>query len=211
MMGQGMTAGLTLAVAVVGHVSQRAGTAMVLPWAPAVLYALTVVLCGWAGRYAGGGRGQGLSRSDARERWFWWALALLLLALGISRLWDLQRWVAQWGRALAQQEGWYNHRLRYEGLFVAGVASCGVLGLILAAVISQPQRVAQWLALVAAAFLVTLVALHASSYHDVDHALALHIVGLSLNAILEMVGIVIIAAALWAQLRHAGRQQPLRR
>ena len=79
-------------------------------WLRAALYFLAAGLCLYAGVLQ---RRQAASGGD-RAMWFWFALAGLLALLGIGRLGDLGPWITDQGREIAEAQGWYDDRRRFQ-------------------------------------------------------------------------------------------------
>lgn len=124
---------------------------------------------------------------------FWATLALFLLVLGINKQLDLQTLFTQLARDLALAQGWYAERRRYQLIFIAAVATAGVLGTLGLAFALRQIAAHIWLALVGIGFLVSFVLIRAASFHHVD--LLLRAGPVRLNWVFELTGIGLIALA----------------
>lgn len=149
-------------------------------------------------------------RSGGHERvfWFWLALGALLLLLGVGRFGDLGPWFTDQGRELAESQGWYDERRRFQSravelvIFAGGVAILfGVAWFFRSVSREHP------LAFIAIAFLVTYVAVRAISWHTADAILYSHpFGGPHPNGIIEIAATLLMCvAAAWAVLALSQR------
>ena len=125
------------------------------------------------------------------------ALTTALLALAINKQLDLQSWVTQLGRTLAYRGGWYGQRRAFQSVFVLVLALLGLLGFSLLAFLLRRLLARVGLAAAGLAFLITFVAVRASSFHHVD--VWLRSGRIRLNWVLELGGIALIAICAWRQ------------
>lgn len=161
------------------------GDPTAIGWFTVVAYAATAWLCfNCYRRYRGTDRGR-----------FWWALFLVMMALGINKQLDLQSWLTEIGRDAAKEYGWYGRRGVVQVLFIAGLACSALLMHVwLARHVAQLGKHARR-ASVGLLVLVLFVLVRATSFHHVDEWLGFSLDGLSINEILELGGISVIA---WA-------------
>lgn len=122
---------------------------------------------------------------------FWSVVMLSMVALGINKQLDLQSWVAELGRDLAHEQGWYPRRRVVQGLFVLAVGVGG--GLATAALAFSMRRVFDRVrgAVLGLGALITFVIIRATSLHQIDALLMRGRV--RLNWVLEFGGIALIA------------------
>lgn len=129
-----------------------------------------------------------------KER-IWLLVALGMLVLCVNKQFDLQSLFTDIGRVIAWHQGWIEKRRAVQKLFVLGiVAGAGVFGgwfiwrfygfwrhhLLLAAGLL---------------FLGTFIVVRAISFHHFDSILKLSFLGMKVNWILELGGILLIALA----------------
>ncbi len=130
--------------------------------------------------------------------WFWGVLAILLALLGVDKVVDLQAAVSGLARCVTQVEGWYSSRVRYQALLtvvivVAGVALTGAIVLVLSRSRPRIALAASGLVLFGAYQLARAV-----SFHGLDVLIATRIHGVSVNSLIELLGLACIALnALW--------------
>lgn len=125
----------------------------------------------------------------------WLLVSLGMLALCINKQFDLQSLFTDIGRAIAWHQGWIEKRRAVQKWFVLGiVAGAGVFGgwfvwryhgfwkrhLLLAAGL---------------VFLGTFIVVRAISFHHFDSILKLSFLGMKVNWILELGGIVLVGVA----------------
>lgn len=133
---------------------------------------------------------------DARvRRRFWLIAATVLILLGINKQLDLQSLLTAIGRALAQDEGWYDSRRLVQEMFIAAVV--GAAAIIVAASLWLFRRGGRWVLLgqVGLIALCGFVILRAASFHHVDALISNPVGFLKLNHVLELGGIAVIACA----------------
>jgi len=137
-----------------------------------------------------------------RRFWFWMALTMALL--GINKQLDLQTWLTQTGRDWALEQGWYERRRLVQVLFVGWLA---LLGLVAHVRLVAWLKVLDAYARLASAGLFLLgvfVMVRAVSFHHIDQLLRLRLDNVSMNVLLELSGICVVAwaaVARWRSLR----------
>lgn len=156
-------------------------------WITVAAYASAMLLCCLCQRTSPHG--------PARQ--FWMAMACTMAALGLNKQLDLQTWFTEIGRDLALAHGWYARRRLVQALFIAALVITGLLG---RSWLLQRIKGLDGYARRAATGLVVLgvfVLVRAASFHHVDALLGVAVENVRLNAVLELGGIAIIAAAAW--------------
>jgi hypothetical protein len=168
------------------------GDPTVMGWVTVVAYFTAAALCFGAAR-----RAQRIHDWQLRERelGFWFVLVIVLCALGVNKQLDLQSWFTQVGREIARASGWYQDRRVLQTVFVAGIALGGLatLAFVVRACWGTWRRKA--LALVGIIVLSAFVVVRAASFHHFDVLLKLSFLGVSVNAVLELSGLVCIGVA----------------
>lgn len=202
----------------IGNWSPGIGDPTVMGWLTVVAYFVAAWLCWRALRRHSGSRGleairvtlAGLrallkrgrpppteAESLARLAALWLFLAALMLFLGFNKQLDLQSAITEIGRILAHEQGWYEERGSVQTLFIGLVGVFGLLGLgaLVLLVRGYVKRVR--LALLGTVFVAVFVLIRASSFHHMDRLIGTEVVGLRMNWILELGGIVCVAVSAW--------------
>src|SRR5688572_4959349 len=94
---------------------------------------------------------------------FWTAFAVLMAFLGVNKQLDLQTWLTQFGKDLAQQGGWYEQRRSVQAAFVTLVAISGMLALAILTRLTKRTFHQTWVALTGGLFLGCFILVRASS------------------------------------------------
>ena len=149
----------------------------------------------------------GSFRCRLRALALWGLLAALLLTLGLNKQLDLQTTLTRFGRALAFEQGWYQHRRIVQAM----VIGCLVLIAMAATIwllfrMRQASRRTRF-ALLGASALLLFVVLRAISFHHLDRVLGMDLIGTPLHMMLEMGGIACVGLA--ASWRHRVAIRPL--
>jgi hypothetical protein len=119
---------------------------------------------------------------------FWVVVLCVMALLAVNKALDLESWLTEVARDLAQAGGWYERRGVFQAVFVTIVSLSGFAICASAALIIRPII---WRVLEAVAglgFLVTFVLVRASSWHWVDFLL-----GSGRNWALELGGIALVS------------------
>ncbi len=176
----------------IGQWSPGAGDPTVAGWLTVVLY----LVAAWAAQRTA--RVSRACRMVARERLFWLLLAVLLGLLGVNKQLDLQTALTEFGRIVAREHGWYEER-RVVQLVVVGALGLGAV--VISVGLIRSLRAAPMPTHVAIAGVVLLglfVVVRASSFHHMDMLIRHRWLGLKLNWILEIGGIMtVIIGAQW--------------
>jgi len=135
-----------------------------------------------------------------RER-VWRAVALLMAALCVNKQFDLQSLFTDIGRELSHRGGWYERRREFQKMFVLGVVAgaglfgCWFLWRFRDFVLRHKLLAAGLL------FLLTFIVVRAISFHHFDLFLKARIGGLTMNWVLELGGIALVAIAALREIR----------
>jgi hypothetical protein len=130
------------------------------------------------------------------DEWTVWRLLLVcMLALGINKQLDLQTALTEAGRILAHKQGWYEARGEVQKMFIAFLCGAAVSGCIAIAVMASHMPGATRLALCGLVVLTAFVLIRAASFHHVDVLLGTSTLGLKVNWILEIGGILLVLLA----------------
>jgi hypothetical protein len=143
--------------------------------------------------------GAARSRDPGGLSWFWLLTTVVMISLGINKQLDLQSWLTEIGRDLADEQGWYDHRRGVQALFVLGIGVGGVVGTASLAVLLRRtiQRVRG--AFLGLCFLGIFIIVRAASFHHIDRWLGDG--PLPLNWLLELGGISCVAVSAWRNAR----------
>jgi len=141
------------------------------------------------------------AQTARREQLFWGVLMFLMTALAINKQLDLQSFLTAIGRCDAKAQGWYGERRLIQREFVFLL-----LGLILlsGAVLFYVMRRTlsrTGLPLLGLVFVAGFVLVRAVSFHHVDDLINTRALGLRLNWVLELGGLVLIFWGAWRLLR----------
>ncbi len=156
-------------------------------WVTVGCYFLTSVLC--FRRYW---------RLKAHRRpaiFLWSGLSLLLCALGVSRQLDLHNLFTGLGRSLAYTQGWYDQRRGVQVVFIALVTLAFILSVKLIVTHLPHCTRRHRLALLGTLFLTSFIITRAASFHHLDTLLHWHLGSMTINWILELWGITLVAIA----------------
>lgn len=141
-------------------------------------------------------------RANQGELRPWLGMGLCLLVLGVNKQLDLQSLFTQIARDHALAHGWYPERAYYQRLFVTGLAVVGSAALIL---LHLHLRRRPWpirAAMLGFTLLALFVAGRAASFHHVDQFIRTEFLSLRWSWILELGGILVVAASALAARTH---------
>ncbi len=159
-------------------------------WITVFLYLVTAYWC-WRVANDVGAEGHA-TRWETRA---WRILALLFVALGINKQLDLQSALTEIGRVLAYYQGWYENRRTVQFAFIGVVGGlCLIAALALLAMIWKAPP-PTWLAAGGTMLILLFVGVRAASFHHIDELIDTRVLGLRLNWILEMGGILLVLLA----------------
>lgn len=125
----------------------------------------------------------------------WSGLSLLFCALGVSKQLDLHNLLTGLGRSLAHTQGWYDQRRAVQAVFIALMALAFVSSVKM--IVTHFPRTSRRhrLALLGAVFLISFIVTRAASFHHLDALLHWHLGSMTVNWILELGGISLVAIA----------------
>jgi hypothetical protein len=175
------------------------GDPSVMGWLTVAAYAVAAALCFWAARRVPIGADGAPGR---RERRMWTWIGLLMSALCVNKQLDLQTLFTRIGRELAARGGWYGSRRIVQFFFVMAVASVGTWVFILVVRKTRLILKERKLLLFGLCFLISFIIIRASSFHHVAVILEAKIWGVRMNWLLELGGIMMIAASAAQSLRR---------
>ena len=168
-------------------------------WITVFAYVVCALVCGI---HAFKVRQEKSPGSDKREKWFWIYLTLLMCFLSANKQLDLQSLFTEIGKALAQQQGWYDNRRQVQLLFIAGViiGSTGFIAIM--TIVNWDLMNKLWLAVLGVALLLGFVFIRASSFHHFDDFIGWQVTGLRMNWIMEIGAITLITLSALLNLRN---------
>ncbi|MHC4910017.1 MAG: hypothetical protein ACYTF9_09885 [Planctomycetota bacterium] len=156
------------------------GDATPLGWATVAAYALACLACALVGRRAG----------DQNRRHGWMLIAAATLLLGVSKRWDILSLIAAAGRTAASHQGWSEQRHVAQIVAMAAVAIIGVV-LLRTAIRLIGCRCSR-LALITVVALAVFATSRAISLHDFESLLGIELVGIEINRIVELGGLLVL-------------------
>jgi hypothetical protein len=142
--------------------------------------------------------------APARRAGLWLLFFVVLVVLGINKQLDLQSLLAEIGRATALEEGWYEERRMVQAGFIGAVVGSAVVGLLALWWLVRGHLRDFRLALGGMVVLVAFVVARASSFHHMDIFIRTTVLGIEMNWIFELGGLVLVAVAAGRRLRQAG-------
>jgi len=170
------------------------GDPTVMGWLTVAAYFVAAFLCGRAALAS-------KRNQRSRDAVFWCLFTCFLLLLGFNKQLDLQTWFTLLGKHLAEEEGWYAQRRKFQAAFVALIAIVGVVGLIASWRLASKTVRHSRLALLGGIFLGCFILIRAASFHYVDQMLGLRFNNVTFNCMLELGGITCVAIAAWRSCR----------
>jgi predicted outer membrane lipoprotein len=162
-------------------------------WLTVGAYALTAILCFFAGRSYNTRIAGEATRNQSHV--FWYVLAVILVLMGINKQLDFQILLTEIGRNIAKAGGWYERRLAVQEYFLAGLGGAGLMALAFFGWLIRRAFWRQVFALFGALLLACFAMVRALSIEHVDQMLGLDLGGVQVHFLLESVGILIIAFA----------------
>jgi hypothetical protein len=140
------------------------------------------------------------------EKNMWRAISILFVALGINKQLDLQTALTEFGRVVADYQGWYNERQIVQVWFIISVAVACILIACVLLILARKSPAPTWLALVGTTTVLAFVLIRAASFHHIDRFIGETILGLRWNWVLEMGGIsAVIVASEWRRRKFKTR------
>lgn len=160
-------------------------------WITVAAYLCAAALALRAGRREGTGR----------VRLFWLALGIGLVFLAINKQLDLQSALTAAGRCAAKAQGWYGEHRAVQRVFVMLVGLCGLAGTAALGLVLRRHLRRLWPAVLGTGAILAFVAIRAAGFHHVDRLISQGALGVTVNAVLELGGIALIA---WGAARATG-------
>lgn len=125
---------------------------------------------------------------------FWAVLAGILLFLALNKQLDLQSAMTAAGRCIAIAEGWYSDRRRVQVAVILGICAAGLVLVALGFAALRQDLRRNALAVAGLALVVSFVLVRAVGFHGVDALIGMSVANIRLNWLLELSGLVLIAA-----------------
>ncbi len=144
--------------------------------------------------------------TPAKRALIWLGLAVALAFLAINKQLDLQTLLTEVGRFLAHRDGWYGQRRELQALFIIAVAGISVTTLLFLFWVTRGQLRDLRLPLYGFCFIVAFVLVRASSFHKFDRLIGWSFIGVRMNWVLELSGIVLVIGGALRRLRQARRK-----
>ena len=144
-----------------------------------------------------------------RQKQLWLAIAIIMLLLCISKPLDLLSLFTQIARVVFIDLGLYEERRHYQTLFILGILFTGISLIAWLIYVYYLVIKNQLLALIGLVFLIIFVLIRAASFHHVDQLIGTSILGVKLNWVFELTGIVLIfinGITLWRRGERQMRQ-----
>jgi hypothetical protein len=131
-------------------------------------------------------------RKRQRQKQLWLVIAILMLLLCINKQLDLQSLFTQIAKAVFTDLGIYEDRRYYQALFILGILLTGIslIAWLIYAYYSVIKN--HLLALIGLGFLIIFVLIRATSFNQMDQLIGTNILGVKLNWVFELTGIVFI-------------------
>jgi hypothetical protein len=142
--------------------------------------------------------------APARRAGLWLLLALLLAALGVNKQLDLQSLLTEIGRVTAIESGWYENRRAVQVGFIGATLVTAALCVAALWWLVRGHLRDFRLALGGMVLLLGFVIVRATSFHDMDSLIRASVGGITVNWVLELGGIALVAVAAAKRLRQAG-------
>jgi len=146
------------------------------------------------------------SRRDGRTDPLWAGIALVMLLLTLNKVFEIETYIAETGRALAKEDGLYHSRRMYQRIVVKALLV--LLAFVLVVAWQRLRSVDRHVRISAIALLALcfFVVARAISYHNVDRLLNRGFAVIKLNGLIEN-GLVLGLAAGAVLALRAGRQR----
>lgn len=176
------------------YLEQFIGRPTSLGWSIGAGYLIIVILCGLFLF-----RTVNMVPHDqiSMHRILWRSIVVAMILLGILRLLDLQFRLADFGRAMAITQGWYEQRHTVQVLFIAGVGVAGLIMLFLTEWVMPNIWRHHKLTLCGIVFLIAYIVISAVSFHPIDQILNQKIGGAKVSSIFELSGVACIGISLF--------------
>lgn len=178
--------------------SPQIGDPTITGWLTVAAYAFCALLAGLVFCKA----------SHGRERSFWGFVTLAMLFLCVNKQLDLQSLLTAIGRCVSQLQGWYGERRPFQRNFIRLLlVAAGMFTALLLWLMRRHLR-RNHLALLGVGVVVAFVAVRAVGFHHFDAFLNSRVASLRYNVVLELAGLVLIAANALVLLRFGNAMPP---
>jgi len=178
-----------------------------LGWLTTAVYLVTAVLCLFCALsvkrlYPG---------SDPRPHaLIWGGLSFLLFFLGLNKELDLQTWFTSTVKRIAWEQGWYAYGQRAQVLFLLAFA---VVGFVVVVVVAWSVR-RYWRSyiflLLGVVAILRFIAVRIATFYGIQiPELSRYTGGIRINWLLELIGLLLIAAAALLNLRRRVARPPI--
>jgi hypothetical protein len=168
----------------IGRWSPGIGDPTIVGWVTVVAYAAAAYLC-WRVLQ----RRHGL---PSAERKVWRMLYVATIALGINKQLDLQSALTEVGRIALHARGWYEQRQLVQLLFIASVATGGVVAIRWILRFAREAPRGTRVALYGFTSIVVFVGIRAASFHHIDRFIGFDVGGVRMNWLLELAGLIVL-------------------
>lgn len=167
------------------------GDPSLMGWFTTVGYAVGAVLAALAGWSEAGGDCD--PQGNRKKLKLWLAVALVMACLCVNKQLDLQSLLTDIGRVISRHQGWYERRRSIQQWFVLGVlVGAGTFGYWFIWRF-RAFWASHWLLASGLLFLLTFIAIRAISFQHVDVILGTSVLGIRINWVLELTGILIVS------------------
>ena len=141
-------------------------------------------------------------QSDRKLKTFWLILTFFLIALGINKQLDLHTLFTQIGRNIALEQGWYKDRRTVQAGFIIIIGLTGVTFLTFLIKIYHDTSSSVKIALTGCVILFAFILIRASSFNHIEIFINLEFIGIKLNWLLELSGLVVIGVGAYRYTTH---------
>lgn len=185
-----------------GSWSPTIGDPTALGWITTVAYFCAALLAGFALRVAP----DRLAVERKAFLQFWWLIIVWFTLLGFNKQLDLQSLFTAIARCLAIRDGWYDDRQRFQISFIVFAIAGGGALMLSALVYFRKTFSLVGMAAIGFVFVTTFVIVRAVSIHHVDQIIGSHVLGMRINGLFELPGIVLVAVnAIWLAVTRSKR------
>lgn len=167
---------------VTGTWSPTIGDPSIMGWVTVFAYFIALLLSGLV-----------LVLGAANRPAFWYFITFCLIFLAVNKQLDLQSALTAVGRCVAKMQGWYENRKVVQIAFISALFSFSFLLTLALAWNLRGRLKRNWLAFIGFAFLVTFVVVRAAGFHDVDQFIGIELIGVRVNWLMELTGIIMIS------------------
>lgn len=164
------------------------GDPSIMGWVTVFLYAVAAAYCVRIGFL----RGADFKKQVKRQLVLWRVLALVVSFLCVNKQLDLQTLLTEMARYYSRQYDLYEMRRQFQVMFIAGLLLFGIFALTLLFVMYRAVLRDNLLVIMGATFLMVYVLVRAASFHHVDRLIGSSVLGIKLNWVFEIFGLILI-------------------